>query len=267
MGSFSDYLENKFVDHILGTAYTAPTVYLALCTATVTDSDTGSTITETSYTAYTRQTISFGAASSRRVTQDANVTFPQAGDAGGTVTDWALVDAASSGNLLAYGTFSANKDIVDGSTPSVASGEIWVEFSAGAVSDYAAEAFLDLAFNGTAFTAPSTYAFLATATVSDDDTGSTITEPGSGAYARVQVNENGGSSPAWDLASGGVADNGAAITFPTATGSWGTVVAAGLADASSGGNLLVYDNAVTDQAVGTDDVVEFPAGDFDISCS
>ena len=35
--------------------------------------------------------------------------------------------------------------------------------------------------------------------------------------------------------------NGAAITFPTATANWGTVIAFGLYDASSSGNLLLWD--------------------------
>jgi len=45
MGSFSDFLENELLDHVFKTgAYTAPTnIYVALCTSTPDDADTGST--------------------------------------------------------------------------------------------------------------------------------------------------------------------------------------------------------------------------------
>jgi hypothetical protein len=94
-----------------------------------------------------------------------------------------------------------------------------------------------------------------------------VTEVSGGSYARVDVNANGGSSPTWDVAASGVVDNTHDISFPEATGSWGTVVAVFIADASSGGNLLFYDNALTDQAVASGDTVVFPAGTLDVEMS
>ena len=273
MGSFSNYLENEALDHLLGTAYTAPTtVYLALCTATVVDTDTGSTITETTYGTYARQAITFAAAAKvstdRRIAQTGSVAFPQAADSGGTVTDWAVLDASTAGNLLAYGTFATSKAIVSGNTPSTASGEVYVEFSTGGISDYAALAFLDLAFRNQAFAAPTTYVALTTATIADTNTGATITEvANANGYAREVVNLAGGASPAWTAAASGAADNAAAITFTTATGSWGTVVATCLIDSAThgAGNMIFYDNGMSDQAVTTDDTVNFPIGTYDVA--
>ena len=271
MGTISDYLENELVDHLLGTAFTAPTtIYLALCESAPVDSDTGSTITESSYTSYARTAITFGAAASRRVTQNALVTFPASTGGSSTVTHWALCDATSAGNVLASGALTTSKSIVSGNTPSVANTEVYVEFSAGGVSDYAANASLDLVFRNQAFSAPSTYVGLTTATISDSSTGATVTEvANSGAYARVQVNASGGASPAWSAASGGAANNADAITFTTATGSWGTVTSGFVVDSAThgAGNILFYGNDVVDQLVGNGDTVQLSATSLDFSIS
>ena len=59
MGSYSDYLENKVLDHVTGkNSFTMPaSVYLALVTAAPTDSSTGATLTEASYTGYARKQV------------------------------------------------------------------------------------------------------------------------------------------------------------------------------------------------------------------
>ena len=82
----------------------------------------------------------------------------------------------------------------------------------------------------------------------------------------MQVNINGGSSPTWDVASGGALDNTHAITFPTATASWGTVTSVAIMDSTTedDGNVLFYDNTMTDQAVGSGDTVSFAISALDI---
>jgi hypothetical protein len=272
MGSLSDYAENRVVAHLTLTAYTpAATIYLALCTADPTDAGTGASMNEAANSgSYARTAITFGAASSRRVTQNATVTFPTASGSWGTITHWAIVDSAThgAGNMLAHGSFSTSKSIVTGNTPSVASGQVYVEITASTgLANYAANGFLDRMFRNQAFTVSANYVGLWTATLADASTGATAGEVSGGSYARVQVNADGGAAPSWSTASGGAVTNDEDITFPTATGSWGTITTAALLDASSTGNLLVYDNGVTDQAVTTDDVVELAAGDFDLSQS
>lgn len=271
MGSLTNDLETKLLDHVFngaGAAYTPfGTLYLALATSSPGEAATGASMNEVANSnAYQRTAITFDAATSRYVLNNL-VTFPQATGSWGTVTDWAVVSTQTygSGDVLAYGQFDTPKGIVNGNTPSVADDEIDVTFSAGYASNYLANALLDFAFRNQAFSQPDTYCCLTTATISDSDTGSSITEPGSGAYARVQVNDNGGSSPTWTLASGGALDNTHQIDFPTATGSWGTIVASCICDASSAGNMLCYDNAVTDQAVTTDDTAYFPVGSWDVT--
>lgn len=263
MGSLSDYAELKLLDHVFNVAYTpAATVYLALCTGDPTDAGTGASMNEVANSgSYARTAISFGAASSRRTTQSGGVTFPAASGSWGTVSHWAIVDSAThgAGNMLAHGAFAVSKSVVSGNTPTVASGEVYVEFSAGEISNFLANKFLDLMFRNQSYSKPSTYVALVTVAVADTDTGTTITEPSGNNYSRKQVNENGGSSPTWDLATSGFVDNTHTITMATPSGSWGTVVGVAIVSASSTGDLLFYDNAMTDQAVGTGDIVSFAA--------
>src|SRR5689334_21871545 len=111
MGSLSNYGENALVKHLfLEAAYSpAATLYLALATADPTEAATGASMNEVANSgSYARTAITFGAASSRRVTQSADVTFPTASGSWGTVTHWAIVDSGThgAGNVLSYGALA-----------------------------------------------------------------------------------------------------------------------------------------------------------------
>jgi len=89
----------------------------------------------------------------------------------------------------------------------------------------------------TIFTLPTSYVALFTAVGVDAGTG--FTEVSGGNYARVAT-----AAADWNSASGSAPSsitNANALTFPTATASWGNVIAFGLYDASSAGNLLAWD--------------------------
>jgi hypothetical protein len=263
MGSISNFLELELLDHVFNASYTPPTnVFLALYESDPTDAGSG---TETSYTNYQRQQIEFNAAAARSIDQTNLETFPANGGGTVTITHWGIHSLVSGGDFLAHGQFGTSKQVNNGNTPSVAAGEIDVTFSAGEISNYLANALLDFAFRNQAFSSPATWVGLVTATSADGDDGDTITEVSGGSYARVQVDVNGGTSPTWDLAAAGLVDNTHLIQFPTPTASWGTVVGLVICDASTSGNLLAYDNDMTDQAIGTDDDVEIPIGDLDIT--
>lgn len=84
---------------------------------------------------------------------------------------------------------------------------------------------------------PTVYAALFTAVGTDSGAG--FTEVTGGSYARVATaaadwNAPTGANPSYTT-------NANAITFPTSTASWGTVLAIGLYDAATGGNLLAWD--------------------------
>ncbi len=272
MGSLSDFAEQKLLDHLFNAAYTPPaTVYLALCTADPTDAATGAACNEVPNSGnYGRTAIPFGPAATRQITQNAIVTFPTANGAWGTASHWVITDTNTygAGNVLAHGAFAVPKSIVSGNTPSVASTEIYINFSAGFIGTVVAGKLLDLMFRNTAYAKPDTYvAMIITNPVADGDTGSTITEPAGGSYARKQVNPNGGASPTWDLASGPTptfVDNTHDIAFAAATGNWGTVIAVAIVSAAAAGDVIAYDNGMADQAVNSGDTVKFLIGNLDI---
>ena len=124
-------------------------------------------------------------------------------------------------------------------------------------SDYLEDKVLDHVFGGTAYTAPTTL-YVALYTVAPTDTGGG-TEVSGGAYARQTAAFTvSGTNPT-------TASNSAAIEYPTATANYGTVVAVGVFDASSGGYLLAYANLDTSKVVSTGDVFRFNTGDLDIT--
>lgn len=271
MGSLTDYAENAFLNHITtNAAYTpAATIYLALATADPTDAATGASMNEVANSgAYARTAITFGAAASRVITQNADVVFPEATGSWGTVTHWAIVDTNTygSGNVLAHGAFGSSFAPVTGNIWTVASAEINVTFSAGSTvgfTNYTANGFLDRMFRNQAFTVSATYASLHTATSSDSTPG---TESAGANYARKEIAENGGVSPTWTTVSGGAVSNNNDVSFGAPSGSWGTIVSMGIYDAATVGNQLAYGNDVVDQAVdATATDVLFVAGDLDMS--
>jgi hypothetical protein len=270
MGSISDYLEGQWANHFCGTAYTQPTtVYLALCTADPTDAGTGASMNEVANSNnYARVSCAFGAASARAIANSGVVTFNQASAAWGTVTHWAIVDSPThgAGNMLAHGSVTPNKSVVLNNTPSFAAGQISVQVTAGVMVTSIANSMLDKTFRNQAYSQPATYIGLTTTNSSDSGAGTEVSTSGT-AYARQIVNKVGGGSPAWSAISGGATSNAQAVSFATATGSFGTIVSMGIWDAASAGNLLFYDNSVQDQAVTTGDTVTFPIGDLDISFS
>jgi len=124
-------------------------------------------------------------------------------------------------------------------------------------SDYLEDKVLDHVFGGNAFTAPTTL-YVALYTVAPSDTGGG-TEVSGGAYARqTGAFTVSGTNPT-------TATNSAAIEYPTATANYGTVVAVGILDASSSGNLLAYSTLDASKVVSSGDVFRFNAGDLDIT--
>lgn len=120
-GNISNYLENKLLDHFLGTAsYTMPsTVYVALYTVAPTDAGGGTEVTGGSYA---RQTATFTSASGGATSNTANVDF--ANMPACTVVAIGVHDALTSGNLLVWGTLTNNKSLDAGDTLRIATGDL-----------------------------------------------------------------------------------------------------------------------------------------------
>lgn len=127
-------------------------------------------------------------------------------------------------------------------------------------STFSANTWLDEVLGGSDYTPASTvYVALYTVTPGANGGG---TEVSGGSYARVAVTNN---STNWPAASGGVKANGAAITFPTASASWGTVTGFALMDAASGGNELYFGDLTLSKVVSSGDTASFAIGALSIT--
>jgi len=129
-------------------------------------------------------------------------------------------------------------------------------------------------FDNQAYATKAGNTFLALLNATCSDAATTMagqTEVTGTAYARKEVNEQGGASPAWTTSTTGSLSNGATATFTTVgAGGWTQLVAVAIVDAASGtsANVLAYDNTnVVDQTPAAGDIVQFPSGDFDVSMS
>jgi hypothetical protein len=122
VSAFSNYLENKVLLHVFGgSAYSAPaTLYLALYTSNPGDDNSG---TECSGTSYARQTITFTVVNDT-ASNNAAVEFPVAGSSWGTITHVGILDALTSGNLLAHGALTVSKAIDSGDVFRVENGDL-----------------------------------------------------------------------------------------------------------------------------------------------
>jgi len=129
---------------------------------------------------------------------------------------------------------------------------------AGSFSDYLEDKLLKHAFTNTAYTPAATlYVALYTAAPTDAGGG---TQVSGNAYARVSVEFTVSGTTT-------LATNSAAVEFAAATASWGTIVAVGIFDASTSGNLLAWADLTTSKTIDTGDIFRIPAGDLDITLS
>ena len=128
MGSFSDYLENKLLDHAFGAVtYTPPaTLYAALFTVAPTDSGGGTEVTGGSYArvAITNNATNLPNSSGGAKANGTAITFPAATASWGTVVAMALFDAASGGNLMCHAALATSKVITSGDTASFPTGDL-----------------------------------------------------------------------------------------------------------------------------------------------
>jgi len=99
MSEFSDYMENKIIDHMLrAVAYTPPTVYVALFTG-VTGLEANNPTLEVSGNGYVRQVAGLSLANGGASSNAGDITFPVATpSAWGLISHVALVDHLSNVN-------------------------------------------------------------------------------------------------------------------------------------------------------------------------
>lgn len=123
------------------------------------------------------------------------------------------------------------------------------------MSNYLENALINATLRNTSYTSPTTvYVGLYTSDPTDANTG---TEVSGGSYTRTAVTMGAPSN--------GVSLNSAAVEFPQATGSWGTVGWIGLLDASSGGNLLYHTPLDVSKTIASGDIFKIAIGSLSVT--
>ena len=105
----------------------------------------------------------------------------------------------------------------------------------------------------TDFTSPTTLTVGLFTAVADGETGS-VTEVSGNAYARTAVT--------FGASSGGSATNSGNVTFPTATGAWGTITHAGVFD---GANMIFYGALTVSKSPTSGDTFQINTGQLTIT--
>ena len=121
------------------------------------------------------------------------------------------------------------------------------------LSNYLEKKLLDHITGFAAYTAP-TDIYVALFTAAPNDAGGGTEATGTG-YAREVVTFDEAVSP------DGQADSDAVVEF-VAGADWGTIVAVGLFDAATDGNLLFYGSISPTRTVNNGDTLRFPVGDI-----
>lgn len=122
-------------------------------------------------------------------------------------------------------------------------------------SNFLENALINAVLRNTTYTSPATvYVSLYTTDPTDADSG---TEVSGGSYARTAVTMGAPSN--------GVSTNSADVTFPTATGSWGTVTHIGIHDALTSGNLLFHTPLDTSKTIDSGDIFKITTGNLSVT--
>ena len=133
MAEFSDYYEDKIIDHMLrGVAFTQPaTIYVALFTAD-TGLEANNPSAEASGGSYAREAVTLSAASSGTSANSAAVTFTTATGSWGTVSDYFLTTASAedTGDMLLFGTFDASSPIIADDQANIPIGDLDIVMAA-----------------------------------------------------------------------------------------------------------------------------------------
>lgn len=260
-GSFSNYAENKFLDHVFGGAqFPVPSLYLGYF---VTDGDDAGPGAEPSGNGYARVAVdpSYWLTSTTQMTNNIkDIVCPRSTGVHGDVVGLGLFDSSVGGNFLVHfqvedGTLVETRDSLV-----VLNGGLVHQFNPGGFSNYLKNAVFNHLYKGIPLpTFPTLYAGYMTSAPSDAAAG---TEPAIGAYARQALANNGVN---WAATGGGIKENATAVQFPITTAAQGSAGWTGLWTAATGGQFLSYGPLEPAQNMALNTQLILLAGDIEIT--
>lgn len=289
---FSNYTELKILEHLVGkTAWPQTTdLYLALSLTNPledatgllepTDANLGLNAGTSKYArvqcnnwqtaAWARTTG--GTRTARQVKNADSITFAQAGATWGDIPYWAIMDAASGGNIITYGVFTNDaweadpKRVQQGTTLVIPTGELVVGMAACSLTDYAADRLLDHIFKGDYYSPGLLYAGIGLVGSNPPSVLNEIVN-NTNAYQRTQIPPTYmGSAATGADGKGAIANTTIIAVGRPSGGNWGNASHILIFDAATGGNLIAW-SAIRDKngnvvsvALNQDNIVTFPVG-------
>lgn len=137
---------------------------------------------------------------------------------------------------------------------------------AGSKSAYLEAALLDYVLGANSWTPPgNTYVALSTAPFDPNATGDALSEVTGGSYARQALANSLSNWPAAAGSAPATKSNGTAVTFPTATANWGTVLSVYIVDDANTGNVLYGADLAASIVVNSGSGFSIPVGQFVLS--
>jgi len=269
----SELLSQAFVSDSNSPTYSPlATIYIGLFTTVPTSYfDGGGEVEDASISrvAITNNLTNFPLAStSGLVTQKVNGSSLSFGTAGSALSflGFGFYDSDAFGTWLGGGSFAVPLDFASGANVSIAAGSIAIVIhtaSVGGCSGFLCRRLLDMAFGAVAYAKPGLFGAYFT-TAPNYITGIGGIEPVVGGYTRVESAAKGSVSTGSEQSVASLPFD-SPIIFANPTANQGTVVAGGIFDAASGGNLLCGGNfAVTKNLdVGSSGVL-FPANSIQV---
>lgn len=126
----SNYLSSAVLNWIKSTAFPADpaNVYVALFDGDPTASGAGGTEVTTTIRVAGRVAATFGAVTSRAISNSADIDFGTAAG-GADVTHAALFDAASSGNMICWSPLDTPRSIITGDPVVIPTGDFNINFN------------------------------------------------------------------------------------------------------------------------------------------
>ena len=121
--NFTTYLENKILDHCLGTAtFAKPSVYVGLFSVAPTDADLGKEVTGNSYC---RKKATFKIANNGATSNASNINFHEMPSV--TTVAVGIFDSLTEGNMLLFGYLTQETDTDEGDTLRIDKGDLDIE--------------------------------------------------------------------------------------------------------------------------------------------
>ena len=235
-GSFSNYAEEKILNHIFGgNQFPVPSLHCGYFLTDAADTGSGS---EPQGGGYARVPTppSYWSSASDQVAQNVrDIIFPTATGNHGQVVGIGLFDSSAGGNFLSYFPAESGLLIQAGDSLKILAGGLNHQFLPGGFTNYLKNGILNHVYKAVPLPLfPTIYPGYMTSAPSDSAPGN---EPTSGGYARVAIANN---MTNMSVIVNGEKTNSAIIEFPEAIGNQGSASFFGIWSAASGGQLLCY---------------------------